>query len=344
MPEVSIVIPVKGNQRTIGATVASIAAQDHDGDVELILVGDHGDPTWQAVPGDRIGRVTVKRLEITVDTGGRDANAKRNAGLAAATGDVLCLTDSDMVLPTDWLRTGLALLDGETDCVGGPMISVHRDFWGAYVDGNPIASKTPRMPEPYRLDRASLGRRGRKLPITANVLLTREVYEAVGGLDAAFVHSYEDYEFFQRIVDAGFAVVCDPTLAAWHHHRQGWRALVREYHRSGRGCAQFVGKHPHSPFSRDRMRQLEIVATVALFGLVACVEQPVALLAGLALAALLCLYVTARARTPRAVVFPAVTLVLGLSFTAGLVRGLRTRPASAPAGSIKEDPSWSPVS
>lgn len=344
MPEVSVVIPVKGNQRTIGQTVASIVAQDHDGEVELILVGDHGDPTWQAVSEGRTGRVTVRCLEITVQTGGRDANAKRNAGLAAARGDVLCLTDSDMVLPPDWLRTGLALLAEGNDCVGGPMISVHRDFWGRYVDGNPIASKTPRMPERYRLDRDSLGRRGHKLPITANVLFTRRVYETVGGLDATFVHSYEDYEFFQRIVDAGFAVVCDPALAAWHHHRQGWHALVREYHRSGRGCAQFVGKHPHSPFSRGRMLQLEIVMTVALFGLIACVEQPVALLAGLALAVLTAAYATARARTPLAAVFPAVTLVLGLSFTAGLVRGLRARSASAPAASIKEDPSWSPVS
>jgi hypothetical protein len=200
------------------------------------------------------------------------------------------------------------------------------------------------MPERYRVDRETLGRRGRKLPITANVLFTRAVYEAVGGLDATFVHSYEDYEFFQRIVDAGFAVVCDPALAAHHHHRQGWRALVREYHRSGRGCAQFVGKHPHSRFSRDRMRQLEVVMTVALFGLVACVEQPVALLAGLALAALVTAYVVARARSPQAAAFPAVTLVLGLSFTTGLVRGLRSRPPSLPAASIKEDPSWSTVS
>jgi len=340
---VSIVIPVKGSQRTIRETVASIAAQEHDGDLELILVGDHDDATWAALDGLDVGALRMKHIGVSVDTGGRDANVKRNAGLAAATGEILCLTDSDMVLPPGWLRTGLRLLAGGDDCVGGPMVSVHRDFWGRYVDTNPVASKTPRMERAYRVDRETIGRRGRKLPITANVLFTRVVYEQVGGLDESFVHSYEDYEFFQRIVDAGFGVLCDPSLAAWHHHRQGWRALVREYHRSGRGCAQFVGKHPDSRFSRDRLRQFEVVTTAALFGLVACVEQPVALLAGLVLVALLGAYAMARARTPRAVVFPAVTLVLGLSFTTGLLRGMRSRP-SMPAVRPKEDPSWSPVS
>jgi GT2 family glycosyltransferase len=342
-PSVTVVIPVKASQRTIGETVSSLAAQEHDGDLELILVGDRDDPTWEALDGLVTGRMRVRTIEVDADTGGRDANLKRNAGLVAATGEVLCLTDSDMVLPAGWLAIGLALLDGSNDCVGGPMISVHRDFWGRYVDANPVASKTPRMDEAYVVDRDSIGRRGRKLPITANVLFTRDVFARVGGLDETFVHSYEDYEFFQRIVDAGYRVLCTPVLAAWHHHRQGWRALVREYHRSGRGCAQFIGKHPQSRFSRDRLLQFELVATAALFGSVAVAEQPLALLAGLVAALLLAGYAVARARTPRAVLFPAVTLVLGLSFTTGLLRGLRGRP-HIPAVRTQEDPSWSPAS
>jgi GT2 family glycosyltransferase len=323
MRSASVVIPVKHSQRTIGETVASLLAQDYAGEIEIVLVGDPDDGSWTALPDDP----RVRRLEVDVNTGGRDSNVKRNVGLAAATGDVLCLTDSDMVLPADWLSTGIALLD-EHPCVGGPMISVHRDFWGRYVDGNPIASKTPRMDDGYVLDQDTLGRRGYKLPITANVLFTRELYERVGGLDPEFVHSYEDYEFFQRIVDAGATILCTPQLAAWHHHRQGWRALVREYHRSGRGCAQFVGKHPHSPFAAGRLRQLEVVCTAAVFLPVALAVMPAAtvglLVAGLLLGALC----VARARTPHAVAFPAVTLVLGLSFSTGLMRGLRAGPRS----------------
>lgn len=333
MKTVSVVVPVKNSQRTFRRTVGSLLDQDYPGHVEVILVGDRGDATWNAL-GPELPERRIRIIEVEIETGGRDSNFKRNAGLAAASGDVLCLTDSDMVLPPHWLSAGVALLE-QYECVGGPMISLNDGFWGSYVDRNPFASKTPRMEVPYVVSGNTVGRRGHKLPITANVLFTRAVYARVGGLDANFVHSYEDYEFFQRVVDAGFEVLCTPALAALHYHRQSWRDLVREYHRSGRGCAQFVAKHPHSPFGRSRLRSL--VAVVA--GLVALIAQPFAYLAapgppGAVLAPLMLVAVAAAAlalgvicvaktRSIAAFGFPAVTLVLGLSFSAGLLRGMR---------------------
>jgi GT2 family glycosyltransferase len=343
MTRVSVVIPVKDSQRTIGAALDALCEQVGGAELEVILVGDVGDRTWSAITEGHERRLDVRRIEVDARTGGRDANLKRNLGLEAATGELLCLTDSDMVLPPAWVATALELVAAGHDVVGGPMISIHRDFWGRYVDGNPVASKTPRMREGYVVDRATIGRRGRKLPITADVLFTREAYNTVGGLDAGFVHSYEDYEWFQRIVDAGFTVLCSPRLAAEHHHRQGWRALVREYHRSGRGCADFLGKHPHSRFSRDRRLQAEIVTTAAVFTPVAAVADPLALFAPLVGLVVLALYALAKARTPDAVAFPAVTLVLGLSFTSGLLRGLRAE-ATDNAVRPQEEHSWSPVS
>jgi hypothetical protein len=138
-------------------------------------------------------------------------------------------------------------------------------------------------------------------------------------------------------------VLCTRRLAAQHFHRQGWRALLREYHRSGRGCADFVGKHPHSRFSRDRRLQAEVVTTAAIFAPVAAAVDPIALLAPAAALPVLAAHAYARARTPHAVAFPAVTFVLGLSFTTGLLRGLRARPAHH-AARPQEEHQWSPAS
>jgi GT2 family glycosyltransferase len=332
MPGVSVVIPVKHSQRTIRRAVDSLLAQDYDGGLEVVLVGDPGDPTWSVLEPE-IDAGLVRVVELEVETGGRDANAKRNAGLAAATGDVLCLTDSDMVLPADWIATGVRLLAGR-DCVGGPMLSVDAGFWGSYVDDNPLASKTPRMQQPYVVDRDTIGHPQRKLPITANVFFSRQVYDLVGGFDARFVHSYEDYEFFQRVVDAGCEVYCTAELAALHCHRQGWRDLLGEYHRSGRGCAQFIHKHPRSPFSVNRIAGLALLlaltATVLVQSLaLAASGAPVLgwVLPGLGIAltavgAMLGVACSARARSAGAFAFPFVTLALGLSFSAGLLRGL----------------------
>jgi glycosyltransferase involved in cell wall biosynthesis len=143
MHTVSVVIPVKNSGRTIRRTVDSLLAQSYEGPIEILLVGDVGDRTWDAIR-DHIDAGAVRIVETAIETGGRDSNHKRNLGLEAASGELLCLTDSDMVLPEHWVRTGVALLAG-WPCVAGPMASVSDDFWGTYVDGNPFAPKTPRM-------------------------------------------------------------------------------------------------------------------------------------------------------------------------------------------------------
>ncbi len=331
MRPVSVVVPVKNSERTIARTVESLLDQDYPGMLEVLLVGDVDDRTWKPIR-HFIDAGHVRILELDVETDGRDANAKRNAGLAVADGEVLALTDSDMVLPRDWVSTGVALL-ADHPCVAGPMQSVHDDFWGRYVDMNPFAGKTPRMSEDYVTCRNSFNG-ARKPPVTANVLFTRELYEAVGGLDATFVYSYEDYEWFQRIVDAGFSVLCTDRLRALHYHRQGMRQLLREYHRSGRGCAMFVRKHPHSSFGRNRLRQLALlIAAIALALLqasVLTVTRPgvttsvvlVQLVLAVGGSAVIVLRCVARVRAATAAAFPFATLMFGVAFSAGLVRGL----------------------
>ncbi len=190
---VSVIIPVKNGGSTIARTVHSLLNQSYRGAVEVILVGDAGDSTWTAVERD-IARGLVTIVETSVHTGGRDSNHKRNLGLEAAAGDVLCLTDSDMVLRYQWLETGVALLDEGWACAAGGMASVNPGFWGSYVDENPFAAKTPRMEADYVANAETLGRKGVKPPITANVFFTRAVYELVGGLDAAFVHCVKMFQ------------------------------------------------------------------------------------------------------------------------------------------------------
>lgn len=336
---VSIIVPVKASERTIGETVRALLTQDYAGPVEVILVGDRADTTWQPIRAE-IDAGLVRIIEVDVVTGGRDANHKRNVGLAAASGELLCLTDSDMVPAPDWIATGVGLLDAGWSCVAGPMTSAEPGFWGGYVDDNAFASKTPRMTHDYVAGATADGSRGRKLPITASVFFSRQLLERVGGLDPDFVHSYEDYEWFQRIVDAGYEILCTGRLVASHHHRHGWHELVREYRSAGLGCAQFVHRHRSSRLSRQRLRQLAaFLAAAALATAVAATLTagwlwftPIGAVAlavpgcgGLALGVTNAI----RVHRPSAVVYPLVSLVLGIAFSAGMLAGLAPRRARA---------------
>src|SRR5215469_473534 len=169
MPTVSVVIPCKSNERTIGATVESLLNQDYPNLVELIVVGDVEDSTWKGLAHVRDPRLVL--VEYDLQAGLREPNVKRDAGLRKARGEVLALADSDLVMDPDWVSSAVDLLRQQgSGLVAGGMRSIHNSFWGRFVDGNVLAAKTPRIPKPYQVTAENFGKHGYKPPISANAV------------------------------------------------------------------------------------------------------------------------------------------------------------------------------
>ncbi len=335
-PEVSVVIPCRSNESTIREAVQSLLCQDYPRLREITLIGSPGDSTWSALADITDPRVSI--WEIETPPGMRDANFKRDAAVRMSSGDVIALVDSDIALPHDWMSQAVAELeDSGASCVAGGMKSVHDSFWGRYTDSTWIGAKTPRIARSYTVTSANFGARGgRKPPISANVLFTRELYDYCP-IDPFWSHgSYEDYEWFWRVVKAGYAVRVCQDLFGWHEHRRGMRALVREYRRSSRGCAYFIRAHADSPLAQRRLRQAKVLPLVAVVGAGVAVTAALhgygAAVAGLILgcAAVLATHQVVRSRSLESMAYPVVGLTLGLVFTAGLVTNLiRSGPRAA---------------
>jgi putative flippase GtrA/GT2 family glycosyltransferase len=346
LPTASVIIPCKGSQATIRATVNSLLAQDYPGLVEIILVGDVGDATWMALQDVRDPRLVI--LEQEAIPGKRDPNAKRDAGISKTTGDILALVDSDVVVQPGWLSRAVAMLLAEGGgLVAGGMRSIHDTFWGRFVDRNVLAAKTPRLARPYHVTAENFGRHGYKPPVTANAVFTRELYESCS-LDVGWAYGYEDYEWFWRVVKSGHPILFSGTLTAAHHHRRSFRHLVREYKQSARGCAHFIRRHPDSPLARKRRIQgllLPPVGTAAAAAAIAASVAGQGLITAVLLAAVLtCLGAreAARSRSLEALVYPPATLALGWVYATTIAGGLaRNRPITDPAPLWDDTPpSW----
>ena len=326
-PAVSAVIPCRDNGPTIGAAVRSLMNQDYPGLREIILIGSPGDSTWKGLEG--IYHPGLAMWELETPPGVRDANFKRDAAVRMTSGDLIALVDSDIVLPPDWMsRAVTALEESGAGCVAGGMKTAHDSFWGRYTDSTWIGAKTPRIRESYTVSSANFGARGRKPPILANTLFTRDLYEHCP-IDPMWSHgSYEDYEWFWRVARAGYEIRVCRDLFGWHQHRRGMRALTKEYRRSSRGCAYFIRAHRDCPLAKRRLRQavaLPLAAAAGTFGAAAATAygQGTAV-AGLAVscATVLAVHQVARSRKLESVGYPAVGLALGVVFTMGLVANL----------------------
>ena len=107
MPRVSVVVPIYRVEAYLEECLASLRAQTFT-DLEVVMVDD-GSPDGSAAIAERVagedGRFTLLRQENA------GLGAARNAGVAAAGGELLMFVDSDDRLPPEAIAHLVRSLD-----------------------------------------------------------------------------------------------------------------------------------------------------------------------------------------------------------------------------------------
>ena len=223
---VSVIVPTLRRPDGLGRAVASLAAQTGLGECTLeIIVVDNAPEGGATVPAppEAEGRISV-RLVHEPRMGVATA---RNAGLEAATGDVIGFLDDDCTAPPDWLAARLACLEASgADAVFGPRHGVleaepARDaawFAASVTQDLGVASGT------------SVERRCDYLPLTGS-LIRRTAFgvglrfdprlDRLGGEDILLFKSLR--EAGARMVWCAAAPVIERVPAARLSHAYVWR-------------------------------------------------------------------------------------------------------------------------
>jgi glycosyltransferase involved in cell wall biosynthesis len=123
LPFVSVVVPTADRRAVVEECLERVLRQDYPADRYEVVVVDDGsrDDTAQAVrrlAADRRGPdVRCERRER------RGPGAARNAGVAAARGELVCFLDDDALAPAGWLRALVAGARRHPDAagLGGPV-------------------------------------------------------------------------------------------------------------------------------------------------------------------------------------------------------------------------------
>ncbi len=174
----------------------------------------------------------------------RGASAARNRALREATTDVVAFTDDDAAPDPGWLRallrnfndplvycaTGLTMpLELETDA---------QEACERYTPHGRGFSRT--VFSGSRCNPLSVGQVG----VSLNMALRRSALEHVGAFDELLgpgtpCRCGEDYDFFSRILAAGYRIVYDPAALSWHRHRRTWEELHDTVYGYGVGVYAF---------------------------------------------------------------------------------------------------------
>jgi glycosyl transferase family 2 len=233
-PPVSVVMPVRSEERHLAESVRHVLGQDYPGPLQLVLaVGPSADRT------ERIARdleAAEPRIAVVASPTGK-IPAALNLALRSARHQVIARVDGHALLPPGYLTTAVAMLaeTGAAD-VGGIMAAEGvTAFQQAVAWG---------MTSKAGVGSAGWHTGGQAGPADSVYLgvYRREAIEQAGGWDEGMLRA-EDWELNYRIRAGGGLVWFTPELRVTYRPRASFRALSSQYFHYGRWRRVVMREH-----------------------------------------------------------------------------------------------------
>lgn len=318
VPFVSVVMPVRNEERFIARSLGAALGQDYPADrFEIIVVDGQSDDQTRAVIRALPG---AERVQI-IDNPRRRQAFGLNLGLGQARGAIIVRVDGHTIIARDYVSQCVrALRETGAVNVGGRMephgeTRVGRAIAAAALSRFGVPSAFHVSDRAQFVDTVYLG------------AWPREALVAAGGFNER-LRVNEDYELNIRLREAGGRIYLSPAIRSAYYGRQTLRGLARQYLLYGWDRTNTLRLHPGSL----KPRQLVAPAFVAAL-VVGAALAPLGRAALGAWLGLLALYILAdifaAARATRAAggdllplalaVFPIMHLSWGLGFWAGLI-------------------------
>jgi len=258
LPFVSIIMPVRNEERAIARVLECLLAQDYPTDRMEIIVADgmSADGTRALVSAAAAGDSRIR----WIDNPRRIMPSGFNLGLKAAKGDIIIMMGGHTELAPDYVRTSAELLQkGLADCVGGPIKTVGETHVAQAIS-LAMSSRFGVGGSVFRI-----GCRERKYADTvAFGAYTRDIMERAGPLDEEFVRAQDD-EFNYRLRKLGGKILIAPELRARYTSRSSIPSLWRQYFQYGYWKVRVLQKHPR------QMQLRQFVPAVFVFSLLVSV-------------------------------------------------------------------------
>ncbi|HOR28545.1 MAG TPA: glycosyltransferase [Candidatus Sumerlaeota bacterium] len=217
-PRFSVIVPVRNRPADIRRCVEAVHALDFPRKAYELIVVDNGSTDATAREARAAGARVIHEPIV-------NRCRARNLGALAARAPWLVFLDSDCVPDPDWLAAFDAFLENlspadreRTAIVAGAVLDVPP----ANVVEEYIARRGWFDQEKYLRQQE---RFVRPFALTANLMVRRRVYLALGGLDPGLPYPGEDADFCWRVADAGYRLSYAPEARVTHHHRATLRAL-----------------------------------------------------------------------------------------------------------------------
>lgn len=245
----SVIVCTRERPELLHRALESIAALD-DSAFEVVVV-DNAPRTkatvavLEAVADPRFKYVLEKRPGLS---------RARNTGCRAAQGELLCFTDDDVIVDSQWLsaiRRGAAR-SKRVGCVTGlvptaKLVTAAQGYFDNMVKwsrrGTPALYSPESRPAhipffPFQAGHFGTG---------ANFAITRSALSQIGPFDealgsGAITRGGEDLDYFFRTIASGWDLAYEPSAIVWHEHRDNIDDLAEQFYGYRSGLSAWLTK------------------------------------------------------------------------------------------------------
>lgn len=249
-PKVSVVIPVYDGEKTLRKCLDSVLNQTYK-NYEVIVVDNNST--------DRTAEILEEfqkksRIPFTVGFEPfRRRGAARNAGLKEAKGEIIAMTDSDCIVPGNWIEELIKpILNGKENIVQGNESDLIGNYW-------------TRMQQKFNHQFFMNHLKGDYINHldTKNFAIRREILLNAGMFNKN-IGNNEDFEFKIRINKNGYKLFFKPECKVKHFHKDSFSRLFSRRIDQGYWIAKIY--RLHKDYFRERNEKT--VSAVGVFNFI----------------------------------------------------------------------------
>lgn len=221
LPKVSIIIPTRDGLEVLKPCIDGLLNNTHYSNLEIVIL-DNG--SVQTETFEYLSQLAgYPFIKVVRDDGPFNYSAINNHAVRHSSGDLICLLNNDIeIIHADWLSEMVSLaIRPEVGCVGAKLLYPDNTIQhaGVIMGLGGYAAHSHRGTgryEPGYFCRAQL-RQNLSAVTAACLLVRREIYEQVNGLDEQFQVAYNDVDFCLRVQAAGYQNIYTPYAELYHH-------------------------------------------------------------------------------------------------------------------------------
>jgi glycosyltransferase involved in cell wall biosynthesis len=213
-PLVSVIIPTKNNEATIGKCLESLRAQTYP-TIEVIVVDNYSADRTKSIAESFGFKVFLK---------GPERNPQRNFGAQQASGKYLLFIDSDMELSPEVVADCVAKMQNkDLQAVIIHEISFGEGFW----------TKCKALERSCYMGEATM---------ELARFFSKDIFNRVNGFDVNLV-GFDDRDLHFRIIASGGRVGTSDALIRHNEGKAGLMNLMRKKYLYGKSLHQYLSRH-----------------------------------------------------------------------------------------------------